>query len=268
MNLYNELQESPFFILGPCVIESEELLTEVAEVLQVLKKETGAKIIFKASFDKANRTSISSFRGLGMKEGLRLLAKIKETYGFPILTDVHESSQVEEVAKVVDIIQIPAFLCRQTDLLVAAGESGRIVNVKKAQFLSAKDMVHVIKKIESTGNQQILLTERGTAFGYNNLVVDFVGVLEMMDFGYPVVMDATHSVQKPGAGQGKSLGNSQYAPHLANAAAAIGVKGFFMETHPNPGKALSDGANMIPLEKINQVIRNINSILLLNLNNK
>ncbi|MCH2042994.1 MAG: 3-deoxy-8-phosphooctulonate synthase [Saprospiraceae bacterium] len=268
MNLYTQLQQVPFFILGPCVIESEELLVEVAEKLQLLEQELGVKIIFKASFDKANRTSIDSFRGLGMEEGLRLLAKIKSTYGFPILTDVHESHQVAQVAEVVDIIQIPAFLCRQTDLLVAAGQSGKIVNVKKAQFLSAKDMVHVVHKIESTGNQQILLTERGTVFGYNNLVVDFVGILEMMDLGYPVIMDATHSVQKPGAGQGKSLGNSQYAPHLANAAAAIGVKGFFMETHPNTGKARSDGANMIPLNELDRALRNINSILLLNLNNK
>ena len=268
MRLYRKLQQNPFFILGPCVIESEQLLVEVAEKIKELERRFEATFVFKASFDKANRTSIHAFRGVGIEKGLALLTKIKATYNLPILTDVHEAHQVERAALVADIIQIPAFLSRQTDLLLAAGASTKIVNVKKAQFLAPKDMIYVVNKIKSTGNEQILLTERGTTFGYNNLVVDFLGMVEMMDLGYPVVMDATHSVQKPGAGRGKSLGNGQYAPYLANAAAAIGIQGYFMEVHPNPTKALSDGPNMIPLEKIGEVLENIQKIIRLDLTRK
>jgi 2-dehydro-3-deoxyphosphooctonate aldolase (KDO 8-P synthase) len=264
--LYQQLQAQPFFITGPCVIESLELLETVAEKLSEIRNKFQIPIIFKASFDKANRTSVDAFRGPGLEQGLEMLAKIKEEYGLPILTDIHEPWQAEAAAKVVDILQIPAFLCRQTDLLLAAGKTGAIVNVKKAQFLSGKDMIHVIRKLETSGNKKLLVCERGTAFGYNNLVVDYTGVLDMMEFGYPVVMDATHAVQKPGGAGGKSGGNRAYAPFMAQAAAAVGVKGFFMETHPNPDQALSDGPNMIQLgdleftiEKILKIIEVVNT---------
>ncbi len=259
--LYSELSAQPFLIAGPCVIESQALLTEVAQTLSKLRERFQIPIIFKASFDKANRTAIDSFRGPGLEKGLELLAQIKADFKLPILTDIHEPWQAEAVAKVVDILQIPAFLCRQTDLLLAAGETQAIINIKKAQFLSGKDMIHVLRKLESTGNKKLLLTERGTAFGYNNLVVDYTGVLDMMELGYPVVMDATHSVQKPGAAAGKSGGNRAYAAFLAQAAAAIGVQGFFMEVHPQPDQALSDGPNMIPLEELEGVLEKILKII-------
>lgn len=242
---YSSLQENPFLIAGPCVIESMELLETVAATLLELKQQYQVPVIFKASFDKANRTSVDAFRGPGLEKGLEMLAAIKAKYNLPILTDIHEAGQAAAVGKVADILQIPAFLCRQTDLLLAAGETGKIVNIKKAQFLSGKDMLHVAKKLASTGNSQILLCERGTSFGYNNLVVDYTGILDMMELGYPIVMDATHSVQKPGGAGGKSGGNRKYAPFMAQAAAAIGVKGFFIETHPNPEIAQSDGPNMV-----------------------
>jgi len=248
--LYQELQNKHFLIAGPCVIESAELLDEVASVLKEIEDKLPFKIIFKASFDKANRTSIHSFRGPGMEKGLQMLADIKSKYGFPLLSDIHESYQAAPVAEVCDIVQIPAFLCRQTDLLVAAAQTNKIINVKKAQFLSGQDMKYVLTKIEEVGNSKILLTERGTMYGYNNLVVDYTGILDMMQFGYPVVMDATHSVQKPGGANGKSGGNREYAPLLAQAAAAVGVKGFFIETHPRPDTALSDGPNMIYLNEM------------------
>jgi 2-dehydro-3-deoxyphosphooctonate aldolase (KDO 8-P synthase) len=248
--LYQELQNKHFLIAGPCVIESAELLDEVASVLKEIEDKLPFKIIFKASFDKANRTSIHSFRGPGMEKGLQMLADIKSKYGFPLLSDIHESYQAAPVAEVCDIVQIPAFLCRQTDLLVAAAQTNKIINVKKAQFLSGQDMKYVLTKIEEAGNSKILLTERGTMYGYNNLVVDYTGILDMMQFGYPVVMDATHSVQKPGGANGKSGGNREYAPLLAQAAAAVGVKGFFIETHPRPDTALSDGPNMIYLNEM------------------
>lgn len=257
---YEALQSAHFLISGPCVIESAELLDEVAAQLVDISSRVGFQIIFKASFDKANRTSIHSFRGPGLEKGLQMLADVKAKYGLPLLTDIHESWQAAPVAEVVDILQIPAFLCRQTDLLVAAAETGRIINVKKAQFLSGKDMVHVVNKLEEAGNSQILLTERGTVFGYNNLVVDYTGILEMMELGYPVVMDATHSVQKPGGAGGKSGGNRAYAPMLAQAAAAIGVKGYFIETHPRPEEALSDGPNMIVISELESLLKNIQKI--------
>ncbi len=258
--LYETLQTNRFLIAGPCVIESEELVTEVAEHLQALQEITGFKLIFKASFDKANRTSLNSFRGGGIEWGLDILAKVGQRFGLPVLTDIHESGQAALAAQYVDVIQIPAFLCRQTDLLLAAGATGKVINVKKAQFLSAADMQYPLQKLESTGNRNLLLTERGTMFGYNNLVVDYTGILEMMRFGYPVIMDATHSVQKPNGANGQSAGNREFAPYLAQAAAAIGVKGFFIETHPNPPQALSDGANMIYLKDMQKVLEKLKQI--------
>lgn len=262
MSLFQQLQTKPFLIAGPCVIESSELLQEVAQHLSQLQKQYPAwQLVFKASFDKANRTAINSFRGPGLEKGLQELEQIKKEFGLPILTDIHESQQAAVAAEVVDILQIPAFLCRQTDLLLAAGATGKVVNVKKAQFLSGKDMQHVLGKLQHTGNEQLLLTERGTAFGYNNLVVDYTGVAEMLDYGYPVVMDATHSVQKPGGAGGKSGGNRQYAPLLARAAAAIGVKGFFVETHPQPDDALSDGPNMLSLQQLEKLLKELNQLV-------
>lgn len=266
MDLYQQLQQQPFVIAGPCVIESEDLLKQVAEKLKEIETRLGFTFIFKASFDKANRTAVSSFRGPGLEEGLRMLENIKKEFELPILTDIHNAKQAAPTAQVADILQIPAFLCRQTDLLLAAGRAGAIVNIKKAQFLSGEDMKYVIKKVESTGNFKLMLTERGTMFGYNNLVVDYTGVLDMMQYGYPVIMDATHSVQKPGGANGKTGGNRAYAPLLAQAAAAIGVRGFFIETHPDPTQAKSDGANMIYLEKLETVLTNIEKICTLKLN--
>jgi len=262
MELYSKLLEQPFLIAGPCVIETDKIVLQVAQKLQqIQEKYPHFVIIFKASFDKANRTSINSFRGPGLELGLPILKAVKEETGLPLLTDIHEPSQAAAVAEVVDILQIPAFLSRQTDLLVAAAKTQRIVNIKKAQFLSGRDMAHVVGKVASSGNKQILLTERGTMFGFNNLVVDYTGILDMQQFGYPVVFDATHSVQKPGGANGKSGGNRIYAPPLAKAAAAIGVKGFFIETHPDPDNALSDGPNMIPLDQLEEVISDLNTIL-------
>ena len=255
--LYQELQNNHFLIAGPCVIESAELLDEVAAVLKEIEQKLPFKIIFKASFDKANRTSIHSFRGPGMEKGLQMLSDIKSKYGFPLLSDIHESHQAAPVAEVCDIVQIPAFLCRQTDLLVAAAQTDKIINVKKAQFLSGQDMKYVVSKIEEAGNSKILLTERGSMFGFNNLVVDYTGIMDMMQFGYPVIMDATHSVQKPGGANGKSGGNRAYAPLLAQAAAAVGVKGFFIETHPRPDTALSDGPNMIYLNEMYALLQKL-----------
>jgi 2-dehydro-3-deoxyphosphooctonate aldolase (KDO 8-P synthase) len=254
---YNQFKTNHFLVAGPCVIESADLLDEVAAVLKEIEQKLPFKIIFKASFDKANRTSIHSFRGPGMEKGLQMLADIKSKYGFPLLSDIHESHQAAPVAQVCDIVQIPAFLCRQTDLLVAAAQTDKIINVKKAQFLSGQDMKYVVSKIEEAGNNKILLTERGSMYGYNNLVVDYTGILDMMQLGYPVMMDATHSVQKPGGAGGKSGGNRAYAPMLARAAAAIGVKGFFIETHPRPDSALSDGPNMIYLNEMYALLQKI-----------
>ena len=245
------------FIAGPCVIESEELLMEVAEKVKAISAKYDLDYYFKASFDKANRTSIHSFRGPGLEEGMKLLAKVKEKYGLKIATDVHEPYQAEKVAEVCDLIQIPAFLCRQTDLLVAAAKTGKLINVKKAQFLAPWDMKNVIGKLEDSGNKNIMLCERGTSFGYNTLVVDMTGIIEMKKLGYPVVFDATHSVQKPG-GKGTSTGgNREYVEYLAKAAFAAGADALFMEVHPKPDEALSDGPNMVKLDELDEMMERI-----------
>ncbi len=230
-------------IAGPCVIESRKACLDLAGRLVRLARDRRIPFIFKASYDKANRTSRASFRGPGLERGLEILAEVKERFGVPVLTDVHAVSEVARAAEVVDVIQVPAFLCRQTDLLVAAGESGRVVNIKKAQFLAPWDMRHVIEKVESTGNRNLLLTERGASFGYNNLVADMRSLLVMRSFGYPVIFDATHSVQKPGGAGAHSGGDGAWAPYLARAAVATGCDGVFAETHVNPAKALSDREN-------------------------
>jgi len=245
--IYSQLTSGKFLIAGPCIIESRDLVMQIAEELVKITTELKVPYVFKASFDKANRTSINSFRGNDLDKSLKILQEVKDTFKIPITTDIHESYQAAPVGEVVDILQIPAFLCRQTDLLIAAGNTGKIVNIKKAQFLSGPEMEYPVKKVESTGNKLIMLTERGSMFGYNNLVVDFTNIVEMKKFGYPVIMDVTHSTQKPGGLGGKSGGNREYAPYIAAAAAAVGVDGFFFETHPDPDNALSDGPNMIRL---------------------
>ena len=247
-------------IAGPCVIESETMTLRIAGQLKSITSELGIELIFKASYDKANRTSINSFRGPGLKKGLEILAKVKTTYNLPILSDVHSTEQIEAAAQVLDIIQIPAFLSRQTDLLVCAGETGRIVNIKKGQFMAPWDIRHAIQKIESTGNHKIILTERGYTFGYNMLVNDFRVIPIMRDFGYPVVFDATHSVQLPSAAGGVSGGQKEYIEVLAKAAAAVGIDGLFLEVHPNPQKALSDGANSLRLDRLNKLLKTIKVI--------
>lgn len=253
--LYQKIKSGKFLIAGPCIIENEKMVLDLAEQLKTIAEKTGFTYIFKASFDKANRTSVSSFRGNGMEEGLRILQKVKTEFGLPVTTDIHESDQAAIAGEVIDVLQIPAFLCRQTDLLVAAGNTGRIVNIKKAQFLSGAEMKFPVDKVKSTGNEKIMLTERGTMFGYNNLVVDFRNIVDMKSFGYPVCMDVTHSTQKPGGAGGKSGGNREYAPLLAAAAAAAGADGFFFEVHRNPDEALSDGPNMIPLSEFEALLQ-------------
>jgi 2-dehydro-3-deoxyphosphooctonate aldolase (KDO 8-P synthase) len=241
--------EQLVLIAGPCAAESFEICYEVGSKVKEMCERLGIAYIFKASYDKANRTSASSYRGKGMNEGLEILKQIKEKLQVPVLTDVHESHQVEEVAQVADILQIPAFLCRQTDLLLAAGESGKAVNIKRGQFMAPEDMQYAVRKIEATGNSKAFLTERGVSFGYHNLVVDMRGLPIMRQYS-PVVFDVTHSVQQPGGAGGSSGGQREFAPFLARAAAAAGVDGFFIETHPNPSEALSDGPNMVPLHEI------------------
>jgi len=245
------------FICGPCVIESMELLDTVAKELVRLNQKYGINIIFKASFDKANRTSIHSFRGPGMEKGLQMLNEIKTKYGLRLLTDIHESYQAEPVGKVVDVIQIPAFLCRQTDLLVAAAQTGKIVNIKKAQFLSGQDMKYPVEKAKESGAQEVWLTERGNTFGYNNLVVDFRNIPDMLEIVPTVIMDCTHSVQRPGAGNGKTSGDRRFVPSMALAAKAFGATGYFFEVHPNPDLGLSDGPNMLPLDQLDSLINKI-----------
>ena len=244
-------------IAGPCVIESEESAMETAKRLKEITQELDLCFCFKASFDKANRTSIEAYRGPGIDDGLKILKRIKETLSIKICTDIHEPWQAERVAEVADIIQIPAFLCRQTDLLTAAAKTGKIINVKKAQFLAPWDMKNVIRKIEKTGNNNIMICERGTSFGYNTLVVDMTGILEMKKFGYPVVFDATHSVQKPGINGGSTGGNREYVEPLAKAAVAIGVDSLFFEVHPNPDNALSDGPNMVKLDEFQGILERV-----------
>lgn len=247
-------------LAGPCVIESEEMVLQMAESLKKIVEKKDVDFYFKASFDKANRTSISSYRGPGLEEGLRILKKAKETCGVKIVTDIHEPYQAEPVAEVADILQIPAFLCRQTDLLMAAAKTGKTINVKKAQFLAPWDMRNVVAKLEESGNRDIMLCERGTSFGYNTLVVDMTGLVEMKKFGYPVIFDATHSVQKPGGKGDSTGGNREYVKYLARAAAATGIDGMFAEVHPDPDHALSDGPNMIKLENFEEILDQILSV--------
>lgn len=247
----------PVFIAGPCVIESAELLDEVAAELVRLEKALDVDIIFKSSFDKANRTSIHSFRGPGMAKGLQMLADVKSKYGLRLLTDIHESFQARPTGEVVDVIQIPAFLCRQTDLLVAAAKTGKTVNIKKAQFLSGLDMQYPVQKVRESGNDNVWLTERGNMFGYNNLIVDFRNIPDMLQFTPTVIMDCTHSVQRPGAAGGKTGGNREYVPKMALAAKAFGATGYFFEVHPNPDNGLSDGPNMLKLSDLENVIRSL-----------
>lgn len=248
------MSKKPIFVAGPCVIESPELLCQVAEELVLLNKKYGTEIIFKASFDKANRTSINSFRGPGLKKGLAMLGDIKQKYGLKILTDIHESYQAEEVGEVADVIQIPAFLCRQTDLLIAAAKTGKIVNIKKAQFLSGTDMKYPVQKCIESGAKEVWLTERGNCFGYNNLIVDFRNIADMKAIVPTVVMDCTHSVQRPSAGVGKTIGDRKFVPAMAIAAKAFGATGYFFEVHPNPDQGLSDAANMLELNKLDELI--------------
>ncbi len=254
---FQDLRKGPFFILGPCVIENMDILQTIAAEVARLRDKFAVPVIFKASYDKANRTSVSGYRGLGMREGLQMLAEIKNQYGFPLITDIHESNQADIAAEYVDILQIPAFLCRQTDLLLAAAGTGKIVNIKKAQFLSGQDMRYPVEKVRSAGNEQILLTERGTMFGYNNLVVDFRNLPDMAAIGCPVVMDCTHSVQRPGAGGGKTIGNREFVPAMAMAAKAFGANGYFMEVHPDPDNAPSDGPNMVFLKDLEKIMEKI-----------
>ncbi len=247
----------PFLIAGPCVIESEQLVLDTAGKIAEITKSLGIPYVFKASFDKANRTSIKSYRGPGIEQGLAVLKKVKDQLGLPVLTDVHTDEQATEAGKVVDVLQIPAFLCRQTDLLIAAAKTGKVVNVKKGQFLSPPEMANAVKKVEECGSQRIVLTERGSSFGYNNLVVDMRSFPIMRSFGYPVVFDATHSVQLPGGGGTKSSGQREFVEPLACAAAGAGVDGFFMEVHPNPDEALSDGPNMVPLHQLKSLLERV-----------
>ena len=244
----------PLFIAGPCVIESAELLDAVAQELVSIQNELGVDVIFKASFDKANRTSISSFRGPGLEKGLQMLDSIKQRFGLKILTDIHESIQAEAAGQVVDVIQIPAFLCRQTDLLVAAAKTGKVVNIKKAQFLSGIDMQYPVQKVRESGNNKVWLTERGNMFGYNNLAVDFRNIPDMKQWADTVIMDCTHAVQRPGGGNGCTSGNREFVPMMALAAKAFGATGYFFETHPTPDTAKSDGPNMLYLNELENVI--------------
>ena len=244
-------------IAGPCVIESMEVLNEVAKELVRLNQAYGLDIIFKASYDKANRTSIHSYRGPGIEKGLQMLADIKSTYGLKILTDIHESWQAQPAAEVADVLQIPAFLCRQTDLLVAAAKTGKTVNIKKAQFLSGIDMQFPVQKVRESGNNDVWLTERGNIYGYNNLAVDFRNIADMKQITDTVIMDCTHSVQRPGAMDGKTGGDRAFVPAMALAAKAFGATGFFFETHPDPDNALSDGPNMLYLKDFEPVVKSL-----------
>lgn len=245
------------FIAGPCVIESAELLDKVAERLVTINRALGIDIVFKASFDKANRTSLGSFRGPGIDRGLRMLSDVRSKWGLKLLTDIHEAWQAEPAGQVVDVLQIPAFLCRQTDLLIAAAKTGKAVNIKKAQFLSGADMRYPYEKARESGAAEIWLTERGNSFGYNNLVVDFRNIPDMLRIAPTVVMDCTHSVQRPGAADGTTGGNREFVPAMARAARAFGANGFFFEVHPDPDRAKSDGPNMLRLDDLENVIESL-----------
>ena len=246
-----------FLIAGPCVIENEQVVMDTAGRIAEITKSLGMPYIFKSSFDKANRTSIKSFRGPGLEKGLAVLKRVRDQFGCPVLTDVHTEGQATEAGRVVDVLQIPAFLCRQTDLLIAAARTGKVVNVKKGQFLSPIEMGQAVKKVEECDSRRIILTERGSSFGYNNLVVDMRSFPILRSFGYPVVFDATHSVQLPGGDGTKSSGQREYVEPLACAAAGAGVDGFFMEVHPNPDEALSDGPNMVPLHQLKSLLERV-----------
>ena len=251
-------QKEPFVLIaGPCVIESREMALETASALKDITDKLGIPFVFKSSYDKANRSSHKSFRGPGLDEGLDILAEVKDKFNVPVLSDVHSPKEAEIAGETLDVIQIPAFLCRQTDLVLAVGKTGKVVNVKKGQFLAPWDIDQVVEKIESTGNYKILLTERGASFGYNNLVSDFRSLVRMADTGYPVVFDVTHSVQLPGAAGDSSGGEKEYAPALARAATAVGVSSLFIETHPTPAEALSDSSTMIPIDKMESLLKKI-----------
>ncbi|MFN0276621.1 MAG: 3-deoxy-8-phosphooctulonate synthase [Chitinophagales bacterium] len=256
-------ERKPLLIAGPCVIESEMLCLQVAEKMREIAANLGYSFIFKASFDKANRTSGASFRGEGIEEGMKILQTVKEKTGVAILTDIHLPRQAAVVAEVADVLQIPAFLCRQTDLLIAAAKTGKAVNIKKGQFMAPEDMEFAVEKITAENNPNSLLTERGSSFGYHNLVVDMRSLPIMRQFA-PVIFDVTHSIQMPGGEKGKSGGQREFAPYLAKAAAAAGVDGFFIETHPDPSQALSDGPNMIPLSEMEEMLKILFSIHQLN----
>lgn len=245
------------FVAGPCVIESAELLDCVAAKLVEINARLGVDIIFKASFDKANRTSLSSYRGVGLDKGLQMLSDVKSKWGLKLCTDIHEAWQAAPAGEVIDVVQIPAFLCRQTDLLVAAAKTGKIVNIKKAQFLSGEDMIYPYEKAVKSGAKEVWLTERGNMFGYNNLIVDFRNIADMKKIAPTVVMDCTHSVQRPGAAGGKTGGNREFVPSMAQAAKAFGANGFFFEVHPDPDKGMSDAANMLELEKLEAVVKSL-----------
>lgn len=253
--LFNK--NKPFVIAGPCALEDEGMALEVGKECRKIVRALGADYVFKSSFDKANRLSLKSYRGPGLNVGLQQLARIKSRLGVPVLTDVHESAQVRAVASVVDILQIPAFLCRQTDLLVACAKSGRAVNIKKGQFLAPWNMAEAAAKVRQAGNSRIMLTERGVSFGYNNLVVDYIALPVMRKLGYPVIFDATHSVQLPGGLGHASGGRAEYVGALARAAAAVGVDGYFFEVHPNPKKAKSDGLNMVALKDFGKMLKSV-----------
>lgn len=255
--LYAASESGPFIIAGPCALESREVVMTAAKHVAEVAGRLEIPVVFKGSFDKANRTSVTSFRGPGMEAGLGMLAEVKETFGLPVVTDIHLPEQAAPVAEVADVVQIPAFLCRQTDLLVAAGETGRITNIKKGQFLAPWDMENAVGKVQSTGNRRIWLTERGEMYGYNNLVVDMRSMPIMKALGCPVVFDATHSVQLPGGQGGSSGGQREYVPVLARAAVAAGASGVFLETHPDPDNALCDGPNSWPLERLEPLLKNL-----------
>lgn len=249
-----------FLIAGPCVIENEKLAMDVAEQLKKITSDRSIPFIYKSSYDKANRTSVKSFRGPGLKEGLRILARVKKEFDLPILSDVHTPEEIREAAEVLDILQIPAFLCRQTDLLLAAAKTKKLVNIKKGQFMAPWDMENTVKKVESEGNQKILLTERGASFGYNNLVSDMRAIPIMSRLGYPVVFDATHSVQLPGGAGTTSSGQREFVAPLSRAAVAAGCHGLFLEVHPDPDHAPSDGPNMVPLKDLSDLIHQVQEI--------
>jgi 2-dehydro-3-deoxyphosphooctonate aldolase (KDO 8-P synthase) len=253
-------EQTLVLIAGPCVMEDETQTLTIARQLAELQRELGVGVVFKASFDKANRTSLSAYRGPGLQEGLRILDKVRQETGLPLLSDVHDVGQVDAAAGVLDILQIPAFLCRQTDLLLAAGRSGKIVNIKKGQFLAPWDMANAVTKVASTGNERILLTERGTSFGYNNLVVDMRSLAVMRETGCPVIFDATHAVQLPGGAGTSSGGQRQYVAALSRAAVAVGVDGLFWEVHPDPDHALCDGANSLPLAEVKAILKEMLAI--------